>query len=63
MEQEERWNQFASSGRVTDYLRYKESVRESGKTTAEQMAKGSRGYEQDSNSDGNDTYRITSQGI
>lgn len=26
MEQEERWNQFAASGRVMDYLKYRESV-------------------------------------
>lgn len=26
MEQEERWNQFATSGSVMDYLKYRESV-------------------------------------
>lgn len=30
MEQDERWNQFAASGKVTDYLRYRESVNYSG---------------------------------
>ena len=55
MEQDERWNQFAASGRVTDYLRYRESVAEGKmKTGQSNENEGNRENGNDSNSNGND---------
>ena len=34
MENEEKWNVFARTGRVTDYLAYVENTRSSGRTEA-----------------------------
>ncbi|MCD7826178.1 MAG: hypothetical protein LUH14_09500 [Clostridiaceae bacterium] len=39
MEKEERWNQFAASGKVMDYLEYRESLKES---TYQTFSAGSR---------------------
>ncbi|MDD7404046.1 MAG: hypothetical protein SO170_04220 [Butyribacter sp.] len=62
MEQEERWKQFASSGSVTDYLKYRQCVEGSGKNQADKD-EGSREYGQNSQRDGDDINSISNQGI
>jgi len=55
MNQKERWNQFASTGKVTDYLEYrKEEQRAKGSTAGE----GNRGHERNG-----DTYRDDYNGV
>lgn len=44
MEREERWNQFAVTGKVMDYLEYRKSVSDE----RDLVAEGSRRHERDS---------------
>lgn len=55
MDQEERWNQFAATGKIMDYLEYRKGTGEAGCTFP---AEGSREHERDSS-----TYRDDINGI
>ena len=60
MNQSERWNQFAATGRVMDYLEYKQSI-ESQETVKNCGGNGT--YGRYDNRDGTDTDSITIKGI
>lgn len=55
MNQEERWNQFAATGKIMDYLEYRKGTRETGCSFP---AEGNREHERD-----NSTYRDDINGI
>ena len=58
MDKEERWNQFAATGKVTDYLKYCSERQMTAASTEE-----SKQYERNSDIDRNGHYRITDERV
>lgn len=59
MGQEERWNQFAVTGKIMDYLEYKRCAGEERNSTAE----GSEEHGRDGDAHGDDIDSIPSEGV
>lgn len=60
MNQEERWNQFAATGKVMDYLEYRKGTQEDGQSL---KAEGSREHERDSYTYRDDINGISHEGV
>lgn len=59
MDQMEYWNCFASTGKVKDYLQYRNALENSSDTQIE----GSRKYERNSYTDRDDTHGISHERV